>query len=78
MKNLLSTLLIIVAFNTQAQNVFEYSINSKIEFKVYSETENISHKITNTKDFKQDTPRWLERVLARASRSCPQSKHNIN
>lgn len=59
MKHLLSILLIIVAFTAQAQNVFEYSINSKIEFKVYSETENILHKITNPKKFKQDTPESL-------------------
>lgn len=56
MKHLLSTLLIIIGITTQAQNVFEYSINSKLEFKVYSQTENILHKISNTKDFKQDTP----------------------
>lgn len=56
MKYLLSTLLILIGITTQAQNVFEYSIDSKLEFKVYSENENRLHKISNSKDFKQDTP----------------------
>lgn len=56
MKYLLSTLLILIGITVKAQNVFEYSIDSKLEFKVYSENENILHKISNSKDFKQDTP----------------------
>lgn len=56
MKYLLSALLILIGINSRAQNVFEYSIDSKLEFKVYSENENILHKISNSKDFKQDTP----------------------
>jgi len=56
MKHLLATLLILIGFTVQAQNVFEYSIDGKLEFKVYSENESILHKISNSKDFKQDTP----------------------
>ncbi|MDR7212236.1 hypothetical protein [Flavobacterium piscis] len=59
MKHFLSTLLIFIGIITRSQNVFEYSINSKLEFKVYSENENILHKITSPKDFKQDTPESL-------------------
>lgn len=59
MKYLLSTLLILIGITIKAQNVFEFSIDSKLEFKVYSETENILHKISNSKDFKQDTPESL-------------------
>ena len=56
MKHLLLALLALMSIITNAQNVFEYSIDSKLEFKVYSGNENILHKISNPQDFKQDTP----------------------
>ncbi|GEM_PF-1920960 len=56
MRYRLLTLLLLGSIMIQAQNVFEYSINNKLEFKVYSENENRMYKISNSKDFKQDTP----------------------
>ncbi len=46
----------ISSFLSYSQNVFEYNSINKFNFKVYNEDDGKYYKISNEKDFKQDSP----------------------
>ena len=56
MKRLILFISLIITTNFNAQNVFEYNIETDVSFKVFPEQDGKFYKISKAKDFKQNTP----------------------